>query len=122
MTNREGADIQEARKYVKSKQSNINVANSQMTNSSSNDFSSSSNVGGPISSSRVSSARPMGATIEEAKQYNQQMGSNSSITSSTSTSFSSGISASSDLSSSEMQRTINKARKAVSNPGSGNMQ
>jgi hypothetical protein len=90
MTNREGADIQEARNYVTSKQGNINAANNEMTNSSSNNFSSSSNVGGPVSSKRVSSARPMGATT--------------------------------DFSSSEMQKTINEARKAVTNPSSGNMQ
>lgn len=75
MTNRDGAGIQEAKKYVTAKQSNISAAN----NESSGSFSSSSSSGmSNLSNSTVSSSRPMEATLQEARQYNQQHGSGSS--------------------------------------------
>lgn len=89
MTNRDGADIQEARKYVTSKQGNMtNAANSANNNSSNSQFSSSINAGAnnkfsnsvdaglnSLSSSSVSNSKPMAATINEAKQLNNNQGS-----------------------------------------------
>jgi hypothetical protein len=115
MTNRDGADIQEARKYVTSKQSNISSASNSMSNSSSSNASSGMSN---LSSSTVSSSRPMEATIQEAVQYNQQHGGSSSFSSSASA----GNTGSFDLSSGVIQKEVKDARKATTNPSSGNMQ
>jgi hypothetical protein len=122
MTNRDGADIQEAKKYVTSKHSNISNAGNSMSNSTG----STSGQLGNLSSSTVSSSRPMGATIQEAAQYNQQQGGSSGFASSSTAGFSSSTSVgnigSNDLSSGAIQQEIKEAKKVTTNPSSGSMQ